>query len=140
MEPNHKDMEYRYLGKTGLKVSVFSYGNMGAFNTRENIDKQKAIISKLLEKGVNFFDTAENYSSGQAESNLGTVFKELGVRRESIVVTTKLYKVNCEGSKPPKNPNDTFLSRKHIIEGMNNSLKRLQMDYVDVVYCHRPDM
>lgn len=82
--------------------------------------------------GVNFYDTAEIYGMGEAERQMGAAFKELNVRRESIVVTTKIYKVG-EGV------NDKMGSRKHIIEGLKNSLARLQLDYVDVVYSHRPD-
>jgi len=85
-----------------------------------------------FDAGVNFFDTAEIYGFGQAETIMGRAFKELGFKREEIVVSTKLIRI---GDKP----NDTFLSRKHIIEGLTNSLKRLQLDYVDVVFCHRPD-
>ena len=88
--------------------------------------------------GVNFFDTAENYGAGDAEASLGQALKTLNVRRESVVITTKIYKVGG-GWGPCKNPNDMFLSRKHIVEGVRNSLKRLQTDYVDVIFCHRPD-
>jgi aryl-alcohol dehydrogenase-like predicted oxidoreductase len=81
---------------------------------------------------MNFFDTAEGYGNGTAEIVLCRAFKELGYSRENLVVSTKIWSVR-------PGVNDTFLSLKHIIEGDNNSLKRLQMDYVDVILCHRPD-
>ena len=89
-------------------------------------------VKFCLEHGINFFDTAEVYGLGGAEISLGKAFKELKVQREKVVVSTKLY--NCG-----TDPNDSFLSRKHIIEGIRNSLKRLQLDYVDVIFCHRYD-
>jgi voltage-dependent potassium channel beta subunit len=84
------------------------------------------------EHGVNFFDNAEGYAAGNAEIVMGNVIKKLGWRRESIVVSSKIF-WGGDG------PNDTGLSHKHVIEGMNSALRRLQMDYVDLVFCHRPD-
>ena len=122
-------MEYRYLGNTGLKVSVLSYGNWC-----EHDDDKRTVecVKTSLEHGVNFFDTAEIYGLGIAETTLGKALKELNVPREKIVVSTKIYKNGND-------PNDTFQSRKHIVEGVRQSLKRLQLDYVDVVFCHRYD-
>jgi len=132
MEGSKPAMTYRYLGNTGLKVSVLSYGN---WLTAHNPESEKAIIEcvkKAYELGVNFFDTAEIYGAGVAETIMGKALKELGVEREDIVVTTKLFKCG-------NGINDNFLSRKHLVEGMKNSLERLQLEYVDVVFCHRPD-
>ena len=84
-----------------------------------------------MEYGVNYFDTAEYYGWGQAEILLGNAFKELNVKREEIVVSTKIFFL--------KGVNQIGLSRKHIIEGTKNSLKRLQLDYVDIIMAHRPD-
>ena len=122
-------MEYRYLGNTGLKVSVLSYGNWC-----EHDDDKRTVecVKTSLEHGVNFFDTAEIYGLGIAETTLGKALKELNVPREKIVVSTKIYKNGND-------PNDTFQSRKHIVEGVRQSLKRLQLDYVDIVFCHRYD-
>ena len=130
MIPNKDKMEYRYLGNTGLKVSVLGFGNWV-----NNADEKLTIdsVKVALEHGVNFFDTAESYGFGRAETFLGKAFKELNVPREKIVVTTKITRI-ADG------PNDCGQSRKHIIEGTRNSLKRLQLDYVDVVYSHRYDM
>ena len=127
--PDKTKMEYRYLGSTGLKVSVLSYGNWC-----EHDDDKRTVecVKTSLEHGVNFFDTAEIYGLGIAETTLGKALKELNVPREKIVVSTKIYKNGND-------PNDTFQSRKHIVEGVRQSLKRLQLDYVDVVFCHRYD-
>lgn len=132
VEAAKPQMEYRFLGNTGLKVSILSFGNWLNSNEEKDYELTRDAIKKCFENGVNFFDTAEVYGFGNAESAMGRAFKELGLKREEIVVTTKIFKIG-------PGVNDTFLSRKHIIEGLNNSLKRLQLDYVDVVYCHRPD-
>lgn len=89
-------------------------------------------MAAAYDAGVNFFDNAEGYAGGEAEVVMGNVIKELGWRREDIVISTKIF---WGGS----GPNDTGLSHKHVIEGMNNALKRFQQDYVDLVFCHRPD-
>jgi len=125
-------MEYRYLGNSGLQVSVFSFGNWLNSNTPDEYAITRDAIKLCYDAGINFFDTAEIYGAGQAETSMGQAFKELGLRRESLVVSTKIFKCGS-------GINDTFLSRKHIIEGIKNSLRRLQLEYVDVVYCHRPD-
>ena len=128
--PNTSKMEYRYLGNTGLRVSVLGWGSMmmGTDTDENNINSIKTLISH----GINFFDSAEIYDLGKCETALGKAVKELKIPREKIVVTTKIFRNGND-------PNDSFLSRKHIIEGINQSLKRLQMDYVDVIFCHRPD-
>lgn len=127
-----KNMQYRYLGKTGLRVSVLAYGNWLNSDTEEAYQNTKDCIKACYDAGVNFFDTAEIYGSGQAEIQMGRAFKELNLKREDLVVSTKLWKCG-------NGVNDKMLSRKHLLEGMDNSLKRLQLDYVDVVFCHRPD-
>ncbi len=121
-------MEYRYLGNSGLKVSVFSFGNWLNSNKQEDFDITREAIKVCIDNG----DTAEVYGTGNAETQMGQAFKDLALRREDLVVSTKIYKCGA-------GVNDTFLSRKHIVEGLRNSLKRLQLDYVDVVFCHRPD-
>lgn len=126
-------MEYRYLGNSGLLVSVLGFGNWLSSNTEENYNLTRDAIKICFDAGINFYDTAEAYGFGKAEELMGRAFKELNLPREELVVTTKIFKASME------NVNDEFLSRKHIIEGTRNSLKRLQLDYVDVLYCHRPD-
>jgi len=146
MQPK-PNMEYRNLGPTGLKVSIISYGAymfQQHFNrTFPNAEEGTyETVKKALELGINFFDTAEVYASGESEINLGKVFKKLGVNREDIVVSTKVF-FGSKGMKmmgfPDPGPNGKGLSRKHIIEGTEASLKRLQLDYVDVIFCHRYD-
>ena len=127
-----KGMEYRYLGRSGLRVSVFSFGNWVNSNDEKDYENTRDCMKKCFELGVNFFDTAEVYGQGQAEIAMGRAIKELGFRREDIVVSTKFM-----NSGP--GPNDRFMSRKHLMEGINDSLKRLQLDYVDVAFSHRPD-
>ena len=97
-----------------------------------NDEVSKECFKKALENGINFFDTAEGYGFGKGEIQFGKIIKELNIPREKIVVSTKLFKIGND-------PNDGCLSRKHILEGIKNSLKRLQLDYVDVVFCHRYD-
>jgi aryl-alcohol dehydrogenase-like predicted oxidoreductase len=126
-------MKYRKLGNTGLRVSVLGYGNWLNSDSEEAYINTRDCIKACVEGGVNFFDTAEVYGQGEAEKQMGRAFKELGLRRESLVVSTKL--IMCGDGI-----NDKGLSRKHLMEGIANSLKRLQMDYVDVLFCHRPDL
>ncbi|KAK9311213.1 NADP-dependent oxidoreductase domain-containing protein [Lipomyces starkeyi] len=138
-ECDPKDMEYRFLGNTGLRVSVFSYG--GWLTVSDDSEKiTMECFKEAWKHGVNFFDTvysnfkAEQYANGECETTFGKVFRELGWTRSDYVVSTKLYFGFGE-----KSPNGRGLSRKHLIEGMDKSLKRLQMDYVDIVFAHRPD-
>ncbi|ANQ53270.1 alcohol dehydrogenase [Thermosipho affectus] len=123
-------MNYRKVGKWGLKISEVSLGSWLTFGNQLDIQKAKEIVREAFKNGINFFDTAEAYANGMAESMLGEVLKEF--KRSDIVVSTKIF---WGGN----GPNDRGLSRKHILEGTFASLKRLQLDYVDIVYCHRPD-
>lgn len=126
-------MEYRFLGKTGLKLSALSFGSWVTFGDQVNEDIAYACMKEAYEAGVNFFDNAEVYSKGKAEIMMGNIIKKAGWKRTDLVISTKIF-WGGEG------PNDRGISMKHIMEGMNASLKRLQMDYVDLVFCHRPDM
>lgn len=126
-------MEYRFLGKTGLKLSALSFGSWVTFGDQVNEDIAYACMKEAHEAGVNFFDNAEVYSKGKAEIMMGNIIKKAGWKRTDLVISTKIF-WGGEG------PNDRGLSMKHIMEGMNASLKRLQMDYVDLVFCHRPDL
>ncbi len=124
------EMEYRKVGKWGLKISELGFGTWLTFGPQLDVDTSKKIIREAFKSGINFFDTAEAYQGGMAEYILSQALKEF--RREDLVVSTKIF-----WGGP--GPNDLGLSRKHLIEGTQNSLKRLQMNYVDLVYCHRPD-
>jgi len=126
-------MEYRFLGKSGLKVSALSLGAWVTYGLQT--DEQVALdcMTAAWEHGVNFFDNAEVYGNGNAEVVMGNAFKRAGWKRSEFVVSTKIF---WGGS----GVNQRGLSRKHIIEGVNDALTRLQLDYVDLVFCHRPDI
>jgi voltage-dependent potassium channel beta subunit len=125
-------MHYRRLGKAGIKLSELSLGAWVTYGGQVGLDVARDCMAAAYDAGVNFFDNAEAYAGGEAERVMGQVIKDLGWRRESVVVSTKIF-WGGEG------PNDTGLSHKHVIEGVNNALRRFQMDYVDLVFCHRPD-
>lgn len=125
-------MIYRRMGKAGLKLSALSLGAWITYGGQVGQDVAEACMAAAYDRGVNFFDNAEVYADGNAEIVMGNVIKKLGWRREGIVVSTKIF-WGGDG------PNDRGLSHKRIIEGMNAALRRLQMDYVDLVFCHRPD-
>jgi voltage-dependent potassium channel beta subunit len=126
-------MEYRFLGKTGLKVSALSYGSWVTFHTQADENKAYELMTAAYEHGVNFFDNAEAYAGGQSEVIMGKVLKKAGWKRSDLVISTKIF-WGGEGV------NDRGLSHKHIMEGTNAALKRLQLDYVDLIFCHRPDL
>jgi voltage-dependent potassium channel beta subunit len=123
-------MEYRQLGKTGLKLSELSFGSWVTFGTQLDLERAKECMRIAYEQGVNFFDNAEAYGDGQAEIIMGKILREFP--RDELVISTKIF---WGGQKP----NQTGLSRKHILEGTRNSLKRFELDYVDLIFCHRPD-
>ena len=125
-------MEYRHLGKAGVKVSELSLGAWVTYGHQFGVEEAKEIMAAAFDAGVNFFDNAEAYASGQAELIMGKALKELGWARKDYLVSTKIF-WGGEG------PNDRGLSYKHIIEGVNHSLKRLQLEYVDLLFAHRPD-
>lgn len=123
-------MLYNRLGISGLKVSQLSFGTWLTFDNLKNIKNTTACLRLALESGINLIDTAESYGGGIAESILGKALK--GVRREDLVISTKLFSGGF-------GPNEQGLSRKHLTEGLQTSLKRLKMEYVDILLCHRPD-
>jgi voltage-dependent potassium channel beta subunit len=125
-------MNYRRLGRAGIKVSELSLGAWVTYGGQVGEEVARDCMVAAYEAGVNFFDNAEGYAGGNAETVMGNVIKSQGWRREDLVVSTKIF---WGGS----GPNDTGLSHKHIIEGTNAALKRLQMEYVDLIFCHRPD-
>jgi voltage-dependent potassium channel beta subunit len=127
-------MEYRHLGKAGIRVSELSFGSWVTFHTQADVDAAVEMMSTAYDAGVNFFDNAESYASGQSETVMGEALKKLAWRRGSYLVSTKLY----WGLHDNVNERNT-LNRKRLIEGINGSLQRLQLDYVDLLFCHRAD-
>jgi len=125
-------MIYRRLGRSGLKLSELSLGAWVTFGGQVGDDATEACMKAAYDAGVNFFDNAEAYAGGKAEEAMGRVLKKTGWRREGLVLSTKIFWGG-------KGPNDTGLSHKHIIEGVHAALRRLQTDYVDLCFCHRPD-
>lgn len=128
------DMQYRRLGRAGIKVSVLSLGSWVTFHTQADVDSAVQMMKAAYDAGVNFFDNAEVYAGGRSEEVMGKALKELGWRRGSYLVSTKLFWGLHNG------PNErNTLNRKRLLEGIDGSLKRFGMDYVDIVYCHRAD-
>lgn len=125
-------MEYRFLGRSGLQVSALSFGAWVTFGSQIGEEVAFECMRAAYEAGVNFFDNAEAYASGKAEIVMGNIIKRAGWKRSDLVISTKIF-WGGDG------PNDSGLSRKHIIEGTRASLQRLQLDYVDLIFCHRPD-
>jgi voltage-dependent potassium channel beta subunit len=126
-------MEYRFLGNSGLQVSALSLGAWVTYGGQVGEKIAYECMQAAYNSGVNFFDNAEAYAQGNAEIVMGKVIKKAGWKRSDLVISTKIF-WGGEG------PNDTGLSRKHIIEGTRASLERLQLEYVDLIFCHRPDI
>ncbi len=127
-------MEYRYLGKTGIQISALSLGSWVTFHKQVGVESAVECMSAAYDAGVNFFDNAEVYEGGRSEEVMGAALKKLGWRRGSYLVSTKIYFGINEGI----NEQNT-LNRKRLIEGINGSLRRLDLEYVDLLYCHRRD-
>jgi aryl-alcohol dehydrogenase-like predicted oxidoreductase len=126
-------VEHRYLGRSGLKISEITYGNWITHGSQVENDAAVASVRAALDAGITTFDTADAYANGAAETVLGDALK--GERRESLEILTKVY-----WPTGPGGPNDSGLSRKHIMESINGSLRRLQTDYVDLYQAHRYDV
>lgn len=128
-------MEYRRLGRSGLQVSALSLGSWVTFGKQVDIDKAIENMKAAYDAGVNFFDNAEGYEGGQSEVVMGEALNRIGWRRDSYVVSSKVY----FGAIKDPGPNQMGLSRKHVVEACHQALERLQLDYLDLYYCHRPD-
>ena len=128
-------MEYRRLGKSGLKVSALSFGSWVTFSAQADIDLAAEMMKTAYDAGVNFFDNAEIYAHGKSEEIMGAALKKLGWRRDSYIVSSKVM----WGAIPNPAPTQRGLSRKHIVEACHQAMERLQVDYLDLYFCHRPD-
>jgi voltage-dependent potassium channel beta subunit len=127
-------MKYRYLGKAGIQVSELSFGSWVTFHTQSGVSDAATMMAAAYDAGVNFFDNAETYASGKSEEVMGAALKKLGWRRGSYLVSTKLFWGLHEG------PNEqNTLNRKYLLEAIDGSLQRLELDYVDLLFCHRND-
>ena len=136
-----EQMEYVKLGRSGLKVSRVAFGNWITGNDGDDTDYQKVaneMVKYAFDNGVNIFDTAEGYGQGKGERQMGLALKNLNTSRHNYVLTTKIFfGTFADENNTIVNSNSTC--RKHLIEGLNRSLKNLEHDYVDVVFCHRYD-
>ena len=127
-------MKYRHLGKSGIQVSELSFGSWVTFHTQSGVSDAATMMAAAYDAGVNFFDNAETYAAGKSEEVMGAALKKLGWRRGSYLVSTKLFWGLHEG------PNEqNTLNRKYLLEAMDGSLQRLELDYVDLLFCHRND-
>lgn len=127
-------MLYRRLGKSGVQVSVLSFGSWITFGSQIEDSVSESLMHYAYDKGVNFFDNAEVYGHGQSEIVMGNILKKANWDRSSYLVSSKAY-----FGRGGKLPNQTGLSRKHLFEACNEALIRLQLDYIDLFYAHRPD-
>ena len=128
-------MEYRRLGKSGLKVSALSFGSWVTFGAQMGVDKALESMTAAYDACVNFFDNAEVYAHGQSEIIMGRALQKAGWRRDSYIVSSKVL----WGALPNPKPTQRGLSRKHVVEACHQAMARLQVDYLDLYFCHRPD-
>lgn len=129
------EMEYRRLGRAGIRVSALSYGSWLTFGSRQAVEQSIQCMDVAYQAGVNFFDNAEVYAHGESERVMGQALRELGWPRHSYLVSTKFY-WGIHG----ETPNAYFtLNRKYLLEAIDQSLERLGLEHVDLVFCHRPD-
>jgi voltage-dependent potassium channel beta subunit len=129
-------MEYRRMGRTGLQLSALSFGSWVTFSNQLDVNLSDRLMGIAYDAGVNFFDNAEVYAAGESEKIMGKVLKNKNWERTSYVVSSKVF-FGWKGKD--KKPNQYGLSRKHIVEACDEALQRLQVDYLDLYYCHRPD-
>lgn len=125
-------MEYRRLGKSGLKISAMSFGSWVTFSTQVSLKPAIEMMSYAYDNGINFFDNAEVYAQGESEKIMGEALKKLNWGRDTFIVSSKVF---WGGEKPTQ----LGLSRKHVVDACEAALKRLQVDYLDLYFCHRPD-
>ena len=127
-------MEHRRLGRSGLQVSVLSFGSWVSFGSQLDVGRARDCIAAAHDAGVNFFDNAESYAGGESERIMGQAIQELGWARETYLISTKVHR----GLTDNVNTRET-LNRKHLLHAIDGCLERLGLDFVDLLYCHRPD-
>ena len=125
-------MQYRQLGRSGLKISALGLGSWVTFGKQVDQRLARELLAKAYGAGINFFDNAEAYEGGESERLMGEALKKLGYSRDSFIVSSKVF---WGGDRPTQ----LGLSRKHVVDCCNNALQRLQVDYLDLYFCHRPD-
>ncbi len=128
-------MEYRIMGRTGLQLSILSFGSWVTFHKQIEDNTAESLMGMAYDAGINFFDNAEGYALGESEKMMGRVLKQKNWERSSYVISSKVF----FGWRKDNKPNQTGLSRKHIFEACHEALGRLQLDYLDLFFCHRPD-
>ena len=128
-------MEYRTLGKSGLKVSELSFGSWVTFNTQVDTNLAEDMFKVCFDSGINFFDNAEGYDQGKSEEVMGQALKSINEPRDSYCVSSKVF----FSSRPNPKPTQKGLSKKHITEACHQAMQRLQVDYLDLYFCHRAD-
>ena len=126
-------MEYRRLGTSGLKVSALALGSWVTFGKQVDLEAAKTLLRTAFDAGINFFDNAEGYEAGESEKIMGAAIRELGLPRDRFIVSSKVF---WGGDKPTQ----MGLSAKHVREACDQALKRLKLDYLDLYFCHRPDI
>lgn len=128
------EMQYRRLGKSGLKLSLLSFGSWLTFGKQIGDEQSEALMKYAYDNGINFFDNAEIYARGESERVMGRILKKMQWSRDSYTVSSKVF--FGDGGKLPT---QVGLHRKHVVEACNAALKRLQVEYLDLYFCHRPD-
>ncbi len=130
-------MQYRRLGRSGLQLSVLSLGSWVTYHNQVDVSAAKEMLAAAMDAGVNFFDNAEGYALGKSESLMGQAIRELGWPRLNYVVSTKFY-WGLSRDEMSVNRKNT-LNRKYLMQAIDGSLSRMGLDFIDLVYCHRPD-
>jgi voltage-dependent potassium channel beta subunit len=133
-------MQYRRLGRCGLQLSQLSFGSWVTYHNQVDAQAARELMAAAFDAGINFFDNAETYADGRSEEVMGSALKALGWNRLGYVVSTKFFWGLSRGKPgaPRVNGHDT-LNRKYLMQAIDGSLKRLQLEHVDLAYCHRPD-
>ena len=134
-------MRYRRLGRSGLQLSEFSLGSWVTYHNQVDTGSAKEMLAAALDAGINFFDNAEVYANGQSETIMGEALRQLGTPRLDYVLSTKFFwgLDRARPGEPPRVNRQDTLNRKYLHQAIDGSLKRLQTDFVDLVFCHRPD-